>query len=74
MNFRHLVSTLSGAGGLESAAHSAKCMNFGCQEGDQGDIWGNGKFSEQLLSSRGKGFGLNADSSDEEDVEGESRG
>ena len=60
----HLVSTLSGAGGLESAARSAKCMNLGCQGGSQWKILGNGKFSEQ--------FELNADSSVGEDDAGES--
>ena len=38
----HLVSTLSGAGGLESAARSAKCMNLGCQ-GSQWKILGKKK-------------------------------
>ena len=60
----HLVSTLSGAGTLESAARSAKCMNLGCQGGSQWKILGNGKFSEQ--------FELNADSSAGEDDAGES--
>ena len=74
MNFRHLVSTLSGAGGLELAAHSAKCMNFGCQEVDQGIFGETENFRSSCSAAGGKGFGLNADSSDEEDVEGESRG
>ena len=65
----HLVSTLSGAGGLESAARSAKCMNLGCQEGSQWKILGNGKFSEQ---QGGKQFELNAGSSVGEDDAGES--
>ena len=60
----YLVSTLSGAGSLESAARSAKCMNLGCQGGSQWKILGNGKFSEQ--------FELNADSSVGEDDAGES--
>ena len=64
----HLVSTLSGAGGLESAARSAKCMNLGCQ-GSQWKILGNGKFSEQ---QGGKQFELNAGSSVGEDDAGES--
>jgi len=65
----HLVSTLSGAGGLESAALSAKCMNLGCQEGGQWKILGSGKFSEQ---QGGKQFELNAGSSVGEDDAGES--
>ena len=64
----HLVSTLSGAGGLESAARSAKCMNLGCQ-GSQWKILGNGKFSEQ---QGGKQFELNAGSSVGKDDAGES--
>ena len=64
----HLVSTLSGAGALESAARSAKCMNLGCQ-GSQWKILGNGKFSEQ---QGGKQFELNAGSSVGEDDAGES--